>query len=44
MTAKLPNGGNLNRVFEPMSVPYALCPLPSTEAFQAATKKRKAEV
>jgi hypothetical protein len=44
MTAILLNSGHLNQVFEQMGVPYAPCPLLGTEAFQAATKKRKAEV
>jgi hypothetical protein len=32
MTAKLPNGGRLNWVFEQMGVPYAPRPLPGIEA------------
>jgi hypothetical protein len=32
MTAKLPNGGRLNWVFEKMGVPYAPRPLPGIEA------------
>jgi hypothetical protein len=41
---KLPNGGCLNHAFEQMGVAYAPCPLPSSEASQAARDKRKAEV
>jgi hypothetical protein len=44
MAVKLPSGGHLNRVFEQIGVSYALRPLPGTEAFMAATKKRKADV
>jgi hypothetical protein len=43
-TAKLPNRGRLNLVFEHMGVPYALCPLLGTEAFLAVTKKWKGEM
>jgi hypothetical protein len=44
MTAKLPNGGRLNRVFEKMGVAYAPHLLPGSEASQAARDKWKAEV
>jgi hypothetical protein len=43
MMVKLPNDGHLNWVFKQMGVPYALCPLPGTDAFTAATKKQKAD-
>jgi hypothetical protein len=42
MAMKLPNGGHFNQVFKQMGVPYTLWPMPVTDAFMAATKKRKA--
>jgi hypothetical protein len=37
--ANIPNDGHLNRVLERMGVPYAPCPIASSEASQAAIKK-----
>jgi hypothetical protein len=39
--ASLPNGGRLNWVFELVGVPYGPRPLPGTDAFIEASKKRK---
>jgi hypothetical protein len=38
-TTNILNDGYLNRVLEQMRVPYAPCPLPGSEASQAAIKK-----
>jgi hypothetical protein len=43
-TAKLPNGGHLNRVFEQIRLAFAPHRLPDGEASEVARKKRKAEV
>jgi hypothetical protein len=44
VAANILNGGNLNRVFEQMGVPYSPRPLPGFEASQAAIKKWKADM
>jgi pyruvate/2-oxoglutarate dehydrogenase complex dihydrolipoamide acyltransferase (E2) component len=40
----IPNRGRFNRILEQMGVSYAPCPLPGSEASQAASKKWKVEV
>jgi hypothetical protein len=43
INVKLSNGGCLNRVFEHMGIAYALHLEPVTEAFVAATRKRRVD-
>jgi hypothetical protein len=43
-TAKLLNGGHLNRVFQQMGLAYALHPLLGSETSQAVREKQKAKV
>jgi hypothetical protein len=44
MVVKLSNGGRLNRVFEQMGVSYGPRPLPGSEAFRPASRKKKADL